>query len=258
MLLLISLFLIGCEKSSISEVIEFGDYDLTNLTTCLGSMMDEDEETVCSLEDGESYLTAYADYFIQYLDPAATINVNLSYGISLQMFIDFSNLPTQFGKDSIDVMNQVTRKINSDVSSIILNDLGYIIDFKADITFSGIEITGLFENYDILSFYYIHRQGTPEIYVADLRYYEDTELTTNFNERLDRLEEVLEEQDANRFRVQLSNGTEVVMVDVNKISSEYSITVRGEGNGNTTELTAADFLSQVEERFPDYTYLTSE
>lgn len=260
LIILVSIMFVlsGCEDKSTSTIIEFEDYDLSDLTLCLDAMMDENDTTVCLQEDGEEYLTAYANHFIQYLDQQATTYVSLSYNTKLYMNISFDELPTLFGQDSIDIMNQVVQKIHFDISDIIINELEHIIAFRPDVIFFGVEVVGLFENYDIASFQYINRQGTPEIYLAEMRYYEDTVLTVDFGERLDRLEEVLDEQSANHFRVMLSNGIEYVMVNVVKVDNEYSILVDAEGSSNTTELTISDFLSQVEERFPDYTYLPPE
>ena len=250
--LFVTILLSACTSSTDSELIEFADYDFTNLTMCLDAMMDEDDETICSQEDSNTYLKAYADYFTQYLDPQLITNASMSYLSRLVMNIAFEELPTSFGQDSIDIMNQVVEKINSDISDIILNDLGYVVDVKPTVNFTGVKIAGIFEAYDIQSFLYMYFQGTKELYISDMKYYEDTVLTEDFDKLLDCLEETLESQSANRFTVRLSNGTEYVMVSVNKEDSEFSIYVSHEGLGNTTDLTVSDFLSQVSERFSGY------
>jgi len=187
LIILVSIILLlsGCDKQSSSTIIEFEEFDLSDLTICLDAMMDEDDETVCSQEDGKEYLLAYANNFIQYLDQQATANVHLSYNSNLIMTIGFDDLPVSLSQDSIDVFNQLVEKIHFDISDIIINELGYVIDFRPEVTFSGVKISGFSEYYDVDSFQYINRYMTREIYVAQMTYYEDTVLTDNIDVILD-------------------------------------------------------------------------
>lgn len=255
-LLFALVLLVACEKSTEQEHIEFEEYDTTDLSNCIGHMIDDDEATVCPQEDREALLLAYATHFVQYIDPEVeNIGVHLSYDqiVGVQMFVQYDDVPTSMGYNELDTMNQIVEKINSDIENIFLNDLNVIMSFRPDIIFRGEEISGIFD-IDVPAFTYRIIEGDTTYYNADLRFYEDSTLTENFNEKLDRLDEIKGLDNANRFAIMVSNGAEHVQVRLDDTTNEVSILVNVEGQQGTPSLTVNDFLSDVETRYTSYTY----
>jgi len=254
---MVSITLVGCAKSTTVDVIDFAEYDFTNLTTCMEALLDDDSETTCTNEDADAYIIDYANYFIQYLDPQVEADGILRgfeetmYVGDLHVSIGFSNVPNSMGENSLSVFNQILVEVTQQLKSIVLTDLDMIKIIKPEVRFDGEPVVGLFENYDIPAFQYLARNGTSEIFQVDLRYYEDVSLTEDFDTFLERLDILSNMSVGNSFRLYRSNGREIVSVNIRPSDSEFYIHVAGEGQLET-DLIADDFLSYVETQYPDY------
>lgn len=256
-ILSVLVLLVACEESTQQDYVDFEEYDTTDLSNCMGQMLDDDEETICTQEDGEALLLAYATHFAQYIDPQVeNISVHLFYNqmTGIEMFVQYDDVPTSMSYNEIDTMNKIVEEINTDIENIFINDLNLVLSFRPNIIFRGEEISGIFDM-DVPAFTYRIVEGDTTYYSADLRVYEDISLTENFNERLNQLDEVKGLDGANRFAIRVSNGAEYVQVILDDITSEVSILVDVEGQQGTTSHTISDFLSDIETRYPSYTYI---
>lgn len=255
-------FLGACSKSETApSPIDFAEYDFTDLIACMGDMLDDDEETICLQEDANQYITAYANHYVQYLDPDVVVYGTLreysqqQYAGDIGVDIGYSNLPNSMGEDSLHVFNQILEEIHLQLQNIVLNDIGLIKIVRPSVQFSGQPIIGMFENIDIPAYQYMARPGTAEIYVIDLRYFQDIELTDEYASFLEHLDVISESLIANEFRLYRSNGIEFVRVALDPFENTYNIWVDGEGMGDT-DLSVDNFQSIVEAQYPDYTDTT--
>jgi hypothetical protein len=262
LMLVMVVYLAACSKSDTTpEPIDFAEYDFTDLIACMGDMLDDDEGTICIQEDANQYMTAYANHYVQYLDSGAVVTGILrelsqtQYVGDIDILIDYSNLPNSMGEDSLHVFNQILQEIHNQLQNIVLNDIGVIKIVRPRVQFNGQPVVGLYDDIDIPAYQYLARPGTAEIYVIDLRYHQDIDLTDEYASFLEHLDIVSESLVADQFRLIRSNGTEFVRVALVPSEDTYDILVQGEGMGDT-DLSVDDFKSIVEAQYPDYTYVT--